>query len=69
MECVATLRGIRKGGHGGEPFSEDAVRTGAIAAKSLAHAHLEAHPILGPGQVRQGAPISGLQKVLSQIIG
>ena len=44
-------------GHGGQPFGEDTTRTGAIAAKPLAHAQLEAHPILCPGQVRQGAPI------------
>ena len=43
--------------HGGEAFSEDTTRTGAIAAKPLADAQLEAYPILGPGQVRQGAPI------------
>jgi hypothetical protein len=29
----------------------------AIAAKPFAHPQLEAHPILRPGQVRQGAPI------------
>lgn len=45
------------GDDGGQPFGEDAAVTGAIAAKPLADAELEAHPILRPGQVRQGAPI------------
>ena len=43
--------------HGGEAFGEDTTRTGAIAAKPLADAQLEAYPILRPGQVGQGAPI------------
>jgi len=48
----------RPGGRdGGQPFGEDAAWAGAIAAKPLAHTQLEAHPILRPGQVRQGAPI------------
>ena len=46
-----------RGGHGGQPFGEDAAVTSAIAAKPLADAELEAHPILRPGQVRQAAPI------------
>ena len=51
-------RAPRPGGrHGGQAFGEDTARTGAIAAKPLADAQLEAHPILRPGQVRQGAPI------------
>ena len=45
------------GRDGGQPFGKDAAVTGAIAAKPLADAELEAHPILRPGQVRQGAPI------------
>src|SRR5215831_20070415 len=48
----------RPGGrHGGQPFSEDAAVTRAIAAKPFADAELEVHPILRPGQVCQGAPI------------
>ena len=46
----------RPGGrHGGQAFGEDTTRTGAIAAKPLADAQLEAHPILGPGQIGEGA--------------
>ena len=45
------------GRDGRQPFGEDAAVTGAIAAKPLADAQLEAHAILRPGQVRQGAPI------------
>ena len=45
------------GRDGGQPFGEDATVTRAIAAKPLADAELEAHPILRPGQVRQGASI------------
>ena len=45
------------GRDGGQPFGEDAAVTGAIAAKPLADTELEAHTILRPGQVRQGAPI------------
>jgi hypothetical protein len=41
----------------GQPFGEDAAVTGAIAAKPLADTELEAHPILRPGQVRQGARV------------
>ena len=51
-------RAPRPGGrHGGQAFGEDAAATGAIAAKPLADAQLEAHAILRPGQVRQGALI------------
>ena len=42
---------------GGQPFGEDTAVTGAVAAKPLADAELEAHPILRPGQIREGAPI------------
>ena len=45
------------GRDGGQPFGEDTTRTGAVAAKPLADTELEAHPLLRPGQVRQGAPI------------
>ena len=45
------------GGHGGDPFGKDAATAGAIAAKPFAHPQLEAHAILRPGQIRQGAPI------------
>ena len=44
-------------GDGGQAFGEDTAMAGAIAAKPLADTQLEAHPILRPGQVRQGAPI------------
>ena len=51
-------RAPRPGGsHRGQPFGEDTTLTGAIAAQPLADAPLQGHPILGPGQVRQGAPI------------
>ena len=43
------------GGHGGQPFGEDAASAVAIAAKPLADAQLEAHAIRRPGQVGQGA--------------
>jgi hypothetical protein len=43
------------GGHGGPPFGEDTTRTGAIATQPRADAQLEAHPILGPGQIGAGA--------------
>jgi len=43
------------GGHGGEPFGKDAAAAGAIAAKPLADPQLKAHPILGPGQIGEGA--------------
>jgi len=43
------------GGHGGQAFGEDAARTGAIAAKPLAHTQLEAHAIRRPGQIGEGA--------------
>jgi hypothetical protein len=46
-----------RGRHSGEAFGEDATAPSAIAAKPLADAQLEVHPILRPGQVRQGAPI------------
>jgi len=42
---------------GAPPAPANAAAAGAIAAKPLAHTQLEAHPILPPGQVRQGAPI------------
>ena len=44
-------------GHRRESFGEDAATTVAIAAKPLAHAELEAHAILRPGQVGEGALI------------
>jgi hypothetical protein len=44
-------------GHSGQAFREDTTRTGAIVAKPRADAQLEGHPILRPGQVRQGVPI------------
>src|SRR4030095_11310593 len=51
-------RAARPGGrHGRQAFGEDAAAAAAIAAKPFAHAQLEAHPILRPRQVRQGAPI------------
>ena len=51
-------RAARPGGcHGGQAFGEDAAAAAAIAAKPFADAQLETHPILRPGQVRQGAPI------------
>jgi hypothetical protein len=51
-------RAARPGGrHGWQAFGEDAAAAAAIAAKPFADAELEAHPILRPGQVRQGAPI------------
>ncbi len=45
------------GGDGRQAFGEDAAAAAAIAAKPFAHPQLETHPILRPGQVRQGAPI------------
>jgi hypothetical protein len=42
------------GGHGGQPFGEDTTLTGAIATKPLADTQLEAHTILGPGQIGEG---------------
>ena len=45
------------GRDGGQPFGEDTTRTGAVTAKPFADTQLEAHTILRPGQVRQGAPI------------
>jgi len=45
------------GGDGRQAFREDAAAAAAIAAKPFADPQLEAHPILRPGQVRQGAPI------------
>jgi hypothetical protein len=44
-------------GHRGQAFGEDTATAGTIAAKPLADAQLQVHPILCPGQVRQGAPI------------
>ena len=37
-------------GHGGQPFGEDAATTGAIAAKPLADAQLEAHAVVAHGR-------------------
>jgi len=45
------------GGDGRQTFREDAAAAAAIAAKPFTDPQLEAHPILRPGQVRQGAPI------------
>ena len=51
-------RAPRPGGRdGGQPFGEDTAAAVAITAKPLADTQLEAHPILRPGQVRQGAPV------------
>ena len=51
-------RAPRPGGRdGGQPFGEDMAAAMAIAAKPLADAQLEAHAILRPGQIRQGALI------------
>jgi hypothetical protein len=48
----------RPGGrHRGQALGEDAARPGTIAAKPFADAYLEAHAILCPGQVGQGAPV------------
>jgi hypothetical protein len=44
-----------RGGDRGEPFGKDAAVTAAIAAKPLADAQLEAHAILCPRQISQGA--------------
>ena len=44
-------------GHRGQAFGEDTATAGAIAAKPLADAELEAHAIMRPGQVGQGALI------------
>jgi len=41
--------------HGRQAFGADAAA--AIAAKPFAHVELEAHPILGPGQIGEGALI------------
>ena len=41
------------GRDGGQPFGADPARTGAMAAKPLADAQLEAHAIRRPGQVGQ----------------
>ena len=46
-----------RGGHGGQAFGEDAAAAGAIAAKPLAHPQLEAHTILRPGQISEGARV------------
>ena len=43
------------GGHGGQPFGEDAAGAGAMAAKPLPDPQLEAHAVLRPGQIGQGA--------------
>ena len=45
------------GGDGRQAFREDAAAAATIAAKPFADAQLETHPILRPGQVREGAPI------------
>ena len=51
-------RAPRPGGRdGGQPFGEDMAAAVAIAAKPLADAQLEAHAILRPGQISQGALI------------
>ena len=42
------------GGHGGQPFGEDAAATVTIAAEPLADAQLEAHAVLCPRQIGQG---------------
>jgi hypothetical protein len=44
-----------RGGDRGEPFGQDAAVTAAMAAKPLADAQLEAHAILYPRQISQGA--------------
>ena len=51
-------RAPRPGGrHGRQPFGEDTAAAVAITTKPFADTELEAHPILRPGQVRQGAPV------------
>src|SRR4030095_1195367 len=51
-------RAPRPGGRdGGQPFGEDTAAAGAITTNRFADPQLEAHPILRPGQVRQGTPI------------
>ena len=45
------------GGHRGQPFGEDTPPTAGILTKPLADTQLEAHPIVRPGKVRQGAPV------------
>jgi hypothetical protein len=44
-----------RGGHRGQAFGKDTARAVAIAAKPLAHPQLEAHTVLRPGQIREGA--------------
>ncbi len=51
------------GGNGGQSFGEDAAVTGAIAAKPLAHAQLQAHAIRRPGQIGQDAAITTMDAV------
>jgi hypothetical protein len=51
-------RAPRPGGRdGGQPFGEDTAAAVAIRTKPFADTELEAHPILRPGQVHEGAPI------------
>ncbi len=46
-----------RGGHGGQAFGEDATAAGAMAAKPFAHTELEAHTIIRPGQISEGARV------------
>jgi hypothetical protein len=56
-EALGQPQGAARPGdcHHGEAFGEDAAAAVAIAAEPLAHAELEAHTIVRPGQVGEGA--------------
>ncbi len=48
------------GGHGGQPFGEDAAAAVAITSKPLADAQLESHVVIRPRQISEGAFVTAV---------
>ena len=48
-------------GHSGQPFGEDPAWAGSVLAKPLAHPQLQAHAVMGPGQIGQRALVAAME--------